>query len=181
MIEGKTHTVKDDALMEPIISLQNERVKLANALQHRPRARRKHMKIAVEGDRLIKDALDRRQRPDFVLYDPATADAALVALLNKIKVLALPVNAEVLAHVSATEEPQGLVGVFPIPMPPLPKTPRRVLVMDALGDPVQPQGVAGGHGRAFPPAGGRGRLGANRGVPRRPDGVRRRRQGHPRL
>lgn len=121
--------------MEPITSLQNERVKLAHTLQHRPRSRRKHLKIVVEGDRLLRDALDRRQRPEFVLYTPEGADEKLVALLNKMKVITLPVNGEVMAHVSATEEPQGIVGVFPIPMPPMPKNPSRVLVLDALGDP----------------------------------------------
>jgi TrmH family RNA methyltransferase len=120
--------------MELITSLQNERVKLANALQHRARARRKHVKIAVEGDRLLKDALDRRQRPDYVLYTP-DANPPLLALLNKMRVPVFAVTEEVMAHVSATEEPQGMVGVFPIPMPPLPQNPRRVLVMDELGDP----------------------------------------------
>lgn len=121
--------------MEPIISLQNERVKLAHTLQQRPRARRKHMKIAVEGDRLLRDALDRRQRPEFVLYTVEGADEKLVTILNKMKVPTLPVNEEVMRHVSATEEPQGIVGIFPIPIPPMPKKASRVLILDALGDP----------------------------------------------
>jgi len=121
--------------MELITSLQNERVKLAHTLQHRPRARRKHVKIVVEGDRLLRDALDRRQRPEFVLYTPEGSDAKLVALLHKIKVQMLPVSAEVMAYVSATEEPQGIVAIFPIPMPPLPKHPSRVLILDSMGDP----------------------------------------------
>lgn len=119
----------------PITSLQNERVKLAHTLQHRPRSRRKHLKIVVEGDRLLRDALDRRQKPDFVLYTPEGANEKLIDILTRNKAILLPVSAEVMAHVSATEEPQGILGVFPIPMPPLPKRPRRVVIFDSMGDP----------------------------------------------
>lgn len=121
--------------MEPIVSLQNERVKLARSLQERPRARRKHMQIAVEGTRLVRDAWGRGRRPEFVLYDPDTADATLVAQMTKARINMLPVNAEVMAYVSDTEQPQGIVAVFPLPVPPLPKHPRRVLICDAIGDP----------------------------------------------
>lgn len=127
--------------MDLITSPQNERVKLTHSLQHRARARRKHLKIPVEGDRLLRDALDRRQRPDFVLYTPEGADEKLVALLNKMRVPTLAVSPDVMAHASATAEPQGIVGVFPIPMPPLPKAPTRVLVLDAMGDPGNVGGI----------------------------------------
>lgn len=121
--------------MELITSIQNERVKLARSLQEKARARRKHMRIAVEGTRLVRDAWGRGGRPDFVLYDPDTADAALVKQMTKARVNMLPVNAEVMAHVSDTEQPQGIVAVFPLPVPPMHKTPRRVLICDAINDP----------------------------------------------
>lgn len=121
--------------MEKITSTQNERVKLARSLQERPRARRKHMRIAVEGTRLVRDAWERGARPDFVLYDPDTADATLIKQMTKARVSLLAVSPEVMAHVSDTEQPQGIVSVFPLPVPPLPKTPRRVLICDAIGDP----------------------------------------------
>lgn len=121
--------------MEIITSLQNERVKLARGLQERPRARRKHMRIAVEGARLVRDAWQRGSRPDFVLYTPGDSDEALIAQMAKARVTTLAVSAEVMQHVSDTQSPQGIVGVFPLPVPPLPKNPRRVLICDALGDP----------------------------------------------
>ncbi|MBK9124115.1 MAG: RNA methyltransferase [Chloroflexi bacterium] len=121
--------------MDIITSLQNERVKLTRGLQERPRTRRKHMRIAVEGARLVRDAWERGSRPDFVLYTPGDSDEALVAKMTKARVTTLAVSAEVMQHVSDTQSPQGIIGVFPLPMPPLPKHPRHVLICDALGDP----------------------------------------------
>lgn len=124
-----------------ISSIQNERVKLANSLQQRPRARRKHLKIAVEGDRLLADALERGQRPEFVLYTPGDADEALLTSFRKMRVPLLAVSAQVMQHVSATESPQGMVGVLPLPFPPLPQNPRRVLILDAVADPGNVGGI----------------------------------------
>jgi TrmH family RNA methyltransferase len=124
-----------------ISSIQNERVKLANSLQQRPRARRKHLKIAVEGDRLLADALERGQRPEFVLYTPADADDELLTSFRKMRVPLLAVSAQVMQHVSATESPQGMVGVLPLPFPPLPQNPRRVLILDAVADPGNVGGI----------------------------------------
>jgi RNA methyltransferase, TrmH family len=118
-----------------ITSLQNDKVKLANALQTHARSRRKERKIALEGPRLVRDALERGYKPDFVLYTPETADAELVALLEKHSANPTPVTDEVMRHVSDTQQPQGIVGVFPLPYPALPKTPHRVLILDVVRDP----------------------------------------------
>jgi TrmH family RNA methyltransferase len=120
-----------------ITSPQNEKVKLAHALQTQAKARRRERKIALEGTRLVRDALDRKRKPEFVLYDGATADAKLIARLERdigdSKVL--QVSPEVLQHVSATEQPQGIVVVMALPTPDLPREPRRVLILDGVRDP----------------------------------------------
>ncbi len=121
--------------MELITSIQNERVKLVRTLQEKARARRKHMRIAVEGTRLVRDAWGRGSRPDFVLYDPDAADTALVNKMTKARVNMIAVSAEVMAHACDTEQPQGIVGVFPLPVPPMPRKPRRVLICDTINDP----------------------------------------------
>lgn len=119
-----------------ITSLQNDRVKHVHALQTQAKARRKERQIALEGTRLVADAYDRGgSRPLFVLYDPDAADLNLVDRLERQRVNIYPVSAEVLKHVSATEQPQGMVAVFPMPDPSLPDHPRRVLIVDALRDP----------------------------------------------
>jgi TrmH family RNA methyltransferase len=96
-----------------ITSLQNDRVKLAFGLLSGSRSRRKAGKIALEGVRLIRDAVEAGYIPDFLLE----------------------ASPEIIRHVSATEQPQGVVGVFPMPTPSVPRTLQRVLILDALSDP----------------------------------------------
>jgi RNA methyltransferase, TrmH family len=121
--------------MDVITSLHNDRVKLAHGLQTRPRTRRKERKIALEGVRLISDAVERGHLPLFVLYRLETADYDLVARLQERKVTLLPASAAVMEHISDTQNPQGIVGVFPLPLPALPRRAGRVLILDNLGDP----------------------------------------------
>ena len=93
--------------MELITSIQNERVKLVRTLQDKARARRKHMRIAVEGTRLVRDAWGRGSRPDFVRYDPDAADTALVNKMTKARVnrdVLLPAIKEEMAELLASEE-----------------------------------------------------------------------------
>lgn len=121
--------------MEPITSLQNDRVKLAYGLQQRARTRRKERKIALEGARLVRDAVERGHKPHFVLYRPGGVDEELLVLLAEKTGELLPVSDEISAHISDTQTPQGLVGVFDLPAPPLPRKPRRVLILDRVRDP----------------------------------------------
>jgi len=116
-----------------ITSIHNERVKLAHALIAQAKTRRKEGKIALEGVRVIRDALERGgYTPDFILYDPEQVEIkSLQALTNQL----FEVSAEVIKHISATEQPQGIIGIFPMPMPTLPIKPERVLVLDHLRDP----------------------------------------------
>ncbi len=139
-------------MTEHITSLQNERVKLAHALQTASKARRKESKMALEGVRLIQDALSCGLQPDFILYDPETISletfntAPSSGKSGEVippggegyrvgASLLLPVTAEIIRYLSDTETPQGLIGVFPLQPPPLPETPSRILILDAIGDP----------------------------------------------
>lgn len=121
--------------MDVITSLQNPRVKLINGLQTRARTRRKERKIVLEGTRLVRDAVERGHKPEFVFYDPKTVDYLLLAMLQDRKYDLSPVTPEVMEHISDTQQPQGIVGVFPLPVPPLPKNLRRVLILDNVRDP----------------------------------------------
>jgi TrmH family RNA methyltransferase len=115
-----------------ITSLTNEKVKLANALQTQAKARRSESRMALEGVRLIRDALSAGQRPDYILYDPEAVSPRDLGVSDK---LCIPVTPEVMRHVSLTETPQGAVGVFPIFPPAAPKVLKRVLILDGLADP----------------------------------------------
>lgn len=116
-----------------ITSVQNERVKLANALITGAKNRRKEGKIALEGVRLIQDAIERGgYTPDYILYDPKQVNVqALQPLTNQL----FEASAEVIKHVSATEQPQGIIGVFPMPTAKLPTKPQQILILDHLRDP----------------------------------------------
>jgi TrmH family RNA methyltransferase len=115
-----------------ITSLQNEKVKLARLLQETTRARRKEGKIVLEGIRLVRDALQAGQRPEFMLYTPDLRDETL---LSGFGVEPLAVSEAVMRHITDTQQPQGILGVFPLPQPDLPADPQHVLILDSIRDP----------------------------------------------
>lgn len=118
-----------------ITSTQNSRVKLINQLQSKARARRKERKIVLEGKRLIGDALEQDIKPEFVLYEASSVDYELLAKVQSSRISLYEVSSEVMDYVSDTENPQGIVAVFPLPRPELPENPERVLILDAIRDP----------------------------------------------
>jgi TrmH family RNA methyltransferase len=119
-----------------ITSTHNDRVKLAHALQHEARLRRKSGKIVLEGARLVRDAVERGgYTPRFVLHDSRLGDDPLLLRLAHSGVAVLPASDEVMRYVSATEQPQGVVAVFDLPLPALPPTPSRLLILDDIRDP----------------------------------------------
>jgi TrmH family RNA methyltransferase len=107
----------------------------------RPRTRRKERKIILEGVRLLRDAVERGHKPEFVFYDPKTVDYELLADWQNREIELLPVTPEVMAHITDTEQPQGLVGVLPLPVPHLPRKPRRVILLDNVRDPGNMGGI----------------------------------------
>lgn len=115
-----------------ITSLQNDRVKLAYGLLSGSKSRRKAGKIVLEGVRLIRDAVEAGYLPDFILYDANSLDAASLGVPDDLLLEASP---DIIRHISGTEQPQGVVGVFPMPTPSLPRRLHRVLILDALSDP----------------------------------------------
>ncbi len=117
-----------------ITSPQNDRVKLARSLAAGAKARRKAGLFILEGVRLINDALERGQRPAFILYDPNRIQPEALPLARREALLAAA--PALIDGISTAETPPGIVGVFPIaPPPPLPNPLRRVLILDAVRDP----------------------------------------------
>ncbi len=114
---------------ETISSLQNEKVKLARALQNQAKARRKEDKIVLEGMRLVRDALMQGHKPDFLLV---TSEAPFLADYD---VEPIAVSNDVMRHISDTQQPQGILGVFPMPHSPLPTNMSHILVLDSIRDP----------------------------------------------
>ncbi|MEM9953654.1 MAG: RNA methyltransferase [Chloroflexota bacterium] len=122
-------------MVEQITSLQNQRVKLAALLQSKARTRRKEGKIVLEGTRLVGDALTQGIVPEYVFYEPASVDYDMLATIQNTRTTLYEVTDEIMRHVSDTQNPQGIIGVFRLPKPALPDMPQRVLVLDAIREP----------------------------------------------
>jgi RNA methyltransferase, TrmH family len=123
-----------------ISSLHNERVKLVHALQIQGKVRRKERRCALEGVRLIEDALSVGARPDFVFFtsDAESGDqpgARLIAMLRDQDVECLEVTPEVMAHLSDTQSPQGITAVVPLPELSAPAHVNLALILDGVADP----------------------------------------------
>jgi TrmH family RNA methyltransferase len=118
-----------------ISSTQNDKVKLVYGLQTRTRTRLKERKVVLEGVRLIRDTIARGFKPLFMFYEPKSVDYEFLAELQEHDFPMLEVNEEVLAYMSDTQQPQGILGVFPMPSPEMPRKPNRVLILDGVSEP----------------------------------------------
>jgi len=121
--------------MAAISSSRNQHIQYVRALQSKARLRRDERKLALEGRRLIADALASGGRPLLALYAPGRADYALIAQLQQRRCALHQVKADLLRQISATKQPSGIVAVFALPKPPIPQPVGRVLVLDAISDP----------------------------------------------
>ena len=134
--------------MEPITSTDNAQVKLARSL-HEAKGRARARAFLVEGLRLV-EAATHSTEPQLALHSTAFAEsgeraARLLAALGARGVPVRPVSERVLAHVSDTVTPQGIVAVVPLPED------QRVLrcaqengpALDLILDAVQDPGNAG--------------------------------------
>lgn len=123
-----------------ISSPQNERVKLVRMLQQQGKARRKQQRLVLEGARLMADALDAGARPDFALHvaevdAPGTPAHAMLERLRADQRPVFEVTPDLMAALSDTETPQGVLGVFPLPELPVPDDPALIVVADGWRDP----------------------------------------------
>lgn len=115
-----------------ITSLQNPRIKQIQALLGRARTRRKEGLIVLEGLRLIQDAIASGQQVECLLYTEDHAENPIIQHLNAETLL---ISAEVMRHISDTQQPQGMIALFAFPTRTLPHQPHSVLILDAIRDP----------------------------------------------
>ncbi len=113
-----------------IVSPQNERVKYTKQLQTQAKIRTKDNRMILEGVRLVRDALLAGFPPDFIFYDPELLTPEAFGAQE-----ALAVTPEIIKLVSSTEQPQGVVGVFPIPELQVTSPLTQALILDNIRDP----------------------------------------------
>lgn len=101
--------------------------------------RRKEKRIVLEGVRLIGDAAAAGVLPEFVLYTPGAAPdqpvAQWIVRFHEQGVACFETTPDIMAHISDTQSPQGIIAVVPMPefMPPLDAN--LVLILDGIADP----------------------------------------------
>src|SRR4051812_5155713 len=123
-----------------ITSLKNPVVQLARRLD-RPAGRAEHDRFLIEGARCVAAAVDAALPLDSLLVTETAAlrHASLVArAVDVTGAELLRVSDQVMAAVSSTVTPQGLVAVAPtvaVPAGRLPRTPDLVCVLDRIADP----------------------------------------------
>jgi TrmH family RNA methyltransferase len=119
-----------------ITSLTNDKVKLVRSLAER-KHRIKAQRFAIEGARLIDDALAANLTPDWIFCAERLPSRAQETLgrLKKRGVEIITVSDAVLKACSDTETPQGLIAVLPFPRLAIPSNPKMILIADSLRDP----------------------------------------------
>jgi RNA methyltransferase, TrmH family len=120
-----------------ITSTSNPRVKWVRALQSRRSSRTGEAAFVVEGERMAREVLAAGGRAMAVFYvDHLDARGrGLVHSLQRLGAEAEPVSEAVMAAMSATEAPPGLLVVLPLPMLPPPATLTLAVVADRMTDP----------------------------------------------
>lgn len=119
-----------------ITSLTNDKVKFVRSLTEQ-KHRVKEQRFAIEGARLIDDALAANLTPDWIFCAERLSSRSRETLgrLKKRGVEIITVSEAVFKACSKTETPQGLIAVLPFPRLQIPSSPKMLLIADSLRDP----------------------------------------------
>lgn len=120
-----------------ITSTSNPRIQWIRDLQRKRKSRSDEGLFVVEGIRLAEEALATGGEPRLILHtsDPDERTGRLIDGFVRRGAHAMLVSDPVLRSCSATESPQGLVAVVPIPHPPPPDRLTLAVIVDGVTDP----------------------------------------------
>jgi TrmH family RNA methyltransferase len=120
-----------------ITSTSNPTVKWLRSLQSRRRAREQERLFIIEGLRLAREALASALPASLVLYteDFALENQEILDAFTHAGAESKEVSVSVMASVSDTETPQGLLVVLPEPALKPPSAPSFCVIADRLADP----------------------------------------------
>lgn len=125
--------------MGKITSLNNERIRRAQALQRGARRRDREELLAVEGLRLAGEALSAGSPVVEAFYtDSFAATGAGRQMLEELAGRSTPgwnVPDAIFATLADTQTPQGILLVLPLPEIPIPTHPALILIPDGVRDP----------------------------------------------
>jgi len=125
--------------LDPIItSPTNKRVKYVRSL-YRRRVRNREKRFLAEGTRLVEEALKAPAAPTSLFYTPDMAEShhgmRLLDAGGSKGVDCSQVTRKIMALMTDTVNPQGVLAVVPFPRLPIPEHPRLILILDGVRDP----------------------------------------------
>ncbi len=121
-----------------ITSPNNSKIKRIRALQSRRRSREDEAAFVVEGVRLVEEAAAVDWPISFVAYDETLSDrgrAVITGLDSKPEIECFEVPPDLMAAVSDTETPQGILAVLKLKPLQLPEQPTFIILADQVRDP----------------------------------------------
>lgn len=144
-----------------ITSTANQRIKEARKLLTR-KGRHATGYMLIEGVRLLSDAWRSGMQPATIFFSPDDLTSRegrhLLTELEAAGCECLSCTSTVIASLSETTTPQGIVGVLPLPKLAWPDYPTLLLILDGVGDPgnagtlIRSAEAAGCDGVIFAPA-----------------------------
>jgi TrmH family RNA methyltransferase len=127
-----------DTIPIMITSPTNPKVKYVHRLQTERRFRAQEQAFVVEGSRWMVELLNQKVLPNLLFFTPEW-QAAQADILQQLVELThhsgLLVNEAVMAAMSDTTTPPGVLAVIATPQRPLPERPSLLLILDRLNNP----------------------------------------------
>ena len=125
-------------MADPITSSSNSKIKLVRKLQGDSRHRQAEGAFVAEGVRLIEEAFAVSWPTHFILYDEslsARGKSLIDRYTHQPGVEISEITPNLMAEISDTETPQGILAVVDLKPLPLPPDPTFVILADQIRDP----------------------------------------------
>jgi RNA methyltransferase, TrmH family len=123
---------------DTITSSSNSKIKWVRSLQGRSRNRKAEGAFVAEGVRLLEEAAQQNWPADLVLYDETLSERGwrvLEKLSEQEGLERAKIAPDLMAEISDTETPQGILAVLQRGALPLPENPDFVILADGIRDP----------------------------------------------
>ncbi len=120
-----------------ITSIQNSRIQQIRNLIRDSSERQSQQRCVIEGVRLMEEALQSGLPPVLIVYsqDLSPRGFQMVDECKKRQMDVEEIPSDLFRRISDTEQPQGILGVFPIQSIPFPGDLNFVIILDNLRDP----------------------------------------------
>jgi len=137
-LKAERRKLSAESLNTMITSATNKRVKYVRSL-YRRRARNREKRFIAEGTRLVEEALRAQAAPVSLFCTPDMAESSrgvrLLEAAHSKGVDCCQVTLKIMALMTDTVTPQGVLSVVPFPRLPVPDQPRLILILDGIRDP----------------------------------------------